>query len=144
MKNLLIIFVILLTLMGCRTVETIKYIDRVSFVDRYKIDSTYIYKQDSVYILKRNDTVYVEKYKTLLKNKFVIIKDTIYNRDSVYFDKVTTKQIMVEKKLSMFQKFFFGLGKLSFVLVLLFIIYFIVKNYIKIKSYLINLLLFKK
>lgn len=144
MKNFIIIFLFLFALVGCRTVETIKYVDRVSYIDRYKIDSTYIYKLDSVFIHKKNDTVFIEKYKTLLKNKFVIIKDTVYKHDSLIFKQVTTEKVPVEKKLSVLQSFFIGLGKLSFIAIFLLLIYFIVKNYIKIKSYLINLLQFKK
>jgi hypothetical protein len=60
-------------------VETVKY-DSI-YTTKYSIDT--IVQKDSVLVLQRNDTVFVEKYKTLLKVKKNV--DTVYieRRDSI-------------------------------------------------------------
>jgi|GEM_PF-6947509 len=136
MKKLIIVLALgswFLALNSCRPQKEIQYIDRVSYIDRLKVDSVYLSKTDSVYIEKRNDTVFVAKYRTLYRDKYHIEKDTVLKRDSVIFKAVEVKTVEVERKLSTLQKIMIAGGELFFWLLLMTAIYFIVKLLIKTK-----------
>lgn len=135
MKKLIIFILcsLFFALSSCRTHKDIQYIDRVSYIDKIKIDSVYIAKSDSVYIFKLNDTVYINKFRTEYKNKYTLIKDTVYKRDSVIFEKKVIETVKVEKKLTPLQKFQIASGNLLFMLFGIGLIWFIVKYLIKTK-----------
>jgi len=125
---------------GCKVKKEIQYIDRISYVDRIKYDSIYVSKLDSIRIEKRHDTTFIEKYLTVWKNKISIQKDTIFKRDSVIFKQIETQKIEVPRKITLFEKFWIGFGKTSFIVLIIFLGLYIAKNYTKIKTYLQKLL----
>lgn len=117
-----IIAVILFSiLVSCRTiqyvpVETVK--TETEYVDRWKLDSVHV--RDSVFVLVKGDTVYIDKYKT-------IYKDRIF-RDTTYIERIDTTRIPypVEKRLTRWQIVKmeaggFALGGMAIVLLLLII-----------------------
>lgn len=135
MKKLTIFILcsLLFVISSCRTHKDIQYIDRVSYIDKIKIDSVYISKSDSVYIFKLNDTVYINKFRTEYKNKYTLIRDTVYKLDSVIFYKKVIETVQVEKKLTPLQELKIASGKLLFMLLGIGLIYIIVKYLIKTK-----------
>lgn len=68
---------------GCKTkyvhvpIESIQ--KEKEYIDRWYRDSIHI--TDSIIINKSGDTIYIEKYKTVYKDKFV--KDSIFIKDSI-------------------------------------------------------------
>jgi len=135
MKDLTIFILcfLIFALSSCKTQKDIQYIDRVSYIDKIKIDSVYISKSDSVYIYKLNDTIYINKFRTEYKNKYTLIKDTVYKHDSILFEKKVIETVKVEKKLTPLQIFQIASGKLLFMLLGIGLIYLIVKYIIKTK-----------
>jgi len=134
MKDLTIFILcfLIFALSSCKTQKDIQYIDRVSYIDKIKIDSVYISKSDSVYIYKLNDTIYINKFRTEYKNKYTLIKDTVYKHDSI-FEKKVIETVKVEKKLTPLQIFQISSGKLFLMLLVIGLIYLIVKYLIKSK-----------
>lgn len=76
------ILVMLLTL-SCKTntvyvpVETIE--KEKEYIDRWNRDSIYLY--DSIYVEKKGDTLWLQKYKTIYRER--IVRDSIHITDSV-------------------------------------------------------------
>lgn len=82
----LIIFVsifVLLMAASCKTktvyvpVETVER--EKEYIDRWRRDSIYLH--DSIYVEKKGDTLWVEKYKTIYKER--LVRDSIFITDSV-------------------------------------------------------------
>ena len=59
---------------GCKPIEVVKFVDR--WHENTKIDTINTIQRDSILIRLRNDTVFVEKYKTLLKERIKIVNNT--------------------------------------------------------------------
>lgn len=144
MKHWIIVLFTISILSGCRTIHDVQYIERISYQDKIKIDSVYVSKSDSVFIHQRGDTVFFEKYRTLYKTKYRIEKDTVLKHDSLFFKQVTVEKVQVEKKLSTLKNFIYQFGIYSLLMSIFTILFYIGKNYMKIKNYLSNLLKFKK
>lgn len=132
MKKLIVfcLLSLLFVLSSCRTQKNIQYIDRVSYIDRLKVDSVYLSKTDSIYIEKRNDTVFIEKYRTLFRDKYRIEKDTVIKHDSLIFKSVETKKVKVEKELTWWQETQIAAGTLFFCILIALIGYIIVKYWL--------------
>lgn len=117
-----IIAVILFSVVvSCRSiqyvpVETVK--TKTEYVDRWKRDSVHV--RDSVFVIVKGDTVYIDKYKT-------IYKDRIF-RDTTHIERIDTTRIPypVEKQLTRWQNVKmeaggFAIGGMAIVLLLLII-----------------------
>lgn len=108
MKNLILIFLLLLSFIACTTtkyievpIETIK----TEYITNEKVD-TFIEK-DSIFIKEMGDTIFCSKYKTIYKIKEV--RDTILKIDTIpKIQKVET--IKEVNKLKDYQVFLMILG----------------------------------
>lgn len=96
--KLLSLLILALIAFSCRSiqyvpVETVK--TETEYVDRWRRDSVHV--RDSVFVLVKGDTVYIDKYKT-------IYKDRIF-RDTTYIERIDTTSIPypVEKQLTRWQ-----------------------------------------
>lgn len=119
--KLLSLLILALIAFSCRSIqyvpiETVK--TEKEYVDRLKRDSIHV--RDSVFVLVKGDTVYIDKYKT-------IYKDRIF-RDTTYIERIDTTRIPypVEKQLTRWQSVKmeaggFALGGMSIILLLLII-----------------------
>ena len=106
---------------GCKPTEVVKYVDR--WHENTKIDTINTIQRDSVLIRLRNDTVFVEKYKTLLKERIKIVNNT----DSFLKIDTIVKQIKLPAKEIVKYKwgFFDWIG-------LVFCIYIVIKIFLRI------------
>lgn len=77
MKLILSLFLATLMLFGCRTTEIVREVpvEVLRYVQRS--DTVNIQRVDSVFIRERNDTVWIEKYKTLYRDKITVRVDTV-------------------------------------------------------------------
>lgn len=96
MKNILLLFFVLMSLTGCKTVKFVPmpeyhtlYKTRVDTVQR--LDSVYF--RDSVYIAAKGDTVFLTKthWRERFRNIYHTKTDTIMQRDSIRVEKQLTK-----------------------------------------------------
>ena len=125
MKRLLIVAALSAVLTGCTTT---KYVE----VERVRTDTTYItkwqhdsiWKHDSVYVKEytQGDTVYLvrDRWHTQYVEKFV--RDTCYQSRVDSIPVPYPKIEYVEKKLSKTQKGLMGVGILSLISLLVFIV----------------------
>lgn len=119
--KILSLLILSLIAFSCRSiqyvpVETVK--TETEYVDRWRRDSVHV--RDSVFVLVKGDTVYIDKYKT-------IYKDRIF-RDTTYIERIDTTSIPypVEKQLTRWQSVKmeaggFALGGMAIILLLLII-----------------------
>ena len=107
MKRISLIVILSIILASCATkvIEVpVNHIrTEIEFLDRVYRDSIHIH--DSIFVKHKNDTVFLEKYKTLYKEK--IVKDSIYIKDSIKVDVPII--VEVEKDISIFQKLKYAL-----------------------------------
>lgn len=119
--KILSLLILSLIAFSCRSiqyvpVETVK--TETEYVDRWRRDSVHV--RDSVFVLVKGDTVYIDKYKT-------IYKDRIF-RDTTYIERIDTTRIPypVERQLTRWQSVKmeaggFALGGMAIILLLLII-----------------------
>ena len=93
--KILILTAVLATifLVGCKPTERI--IEVPVEVTKYvqRSDTVQVYSTDSIYIRERNDTVWIEKYKTLYRDRIQVRVDTVPKVVKV------TEKITLEKKI---------------------------------------------
>ena len=93
--KILILTAVLATifLVGCNPTERIIEVpvEVVRYVQRS--DTVQVYSTDSIYIRERNDTVWIEKYKTLYRDRIQVRVDTVPKVVKV------TERITLEKKI---------------------------------------------
>ena len=121
----LFLLLFLTTIISCTTtkivevpVETI----RTEYIEQVKYDS--IYSKDSIYIMQKGDTIYNNKVQYLYKYKY--LRDTINITDTIP-KIVTVKDTQYIKQLYTWQKLLIVIG-------IGFILYWIIKLVIYIKS----------
>lgn len=93
MKILILsLFLATLSLVGCKPTERIVEVpvEVTKYVQRS--DTVQVYSTDSIYIRERNDTVWIEKYKTLYRDRIQVRVDTVPKVVKV------TEKITIEKK----------------------------------------------
>lgn len=134
MKNCKLLFIFLLVLSGCRSIQ---YVPVEKVVTEYKTntvhDSVYleVLKHDSVVIEKVGDTVYVNKWHNLYKDKWreIIKTDTLIKTDSIQVP------YPVERKLTKWEQVKMDAGGIAIgaciAFILIVIIVFLVKAYRK-------------
>lgn len=90
---ILSLFLATLSLVGCKPTERI--IEVPVEVTKYvqRSDTVQVYSTDSIYIRERNDTVWIEKYKTLYRDRIQVRVDTVPKVVKV------TEKITIEKKI---------------------------------------------
>lgn len=119
--KILSLLILSLIAFSCRSIQYVP-VDTVKteteYVDRWRRDSVHV--RDSVFVLVKGDTVYIDKYKT-------IYKDRIF-RDTTYIERIDTTRIAypVEKQLTRWQIVKmeaggFALGGIAIILLLLII-----------------------
>lgn len=119
--KILSLLILSIIVFSCRSIQyvpvgTVK--TETEYVDRWRRDSVHV--RDSVFVLVKGDTVYIDKYKT-------IYKDRIF-RDTTYIERIDTTRIPypVEKQLTRWQSVKmeaggFALGGMAIILLLLII-----------------------
>ena len=125
MKKILLLFFVLMSLAGCKTVKFVPvpeyhtlYKTKVDTVQRW--DS--IYFRDSVYVAAKGDTVYLTKthWRERFRNIYHVKADTVMQRDSI------PVPYPVEKPLTKWQRWKMDLGGWAMgvlaVLVILFVV----------------------
>lgn len=126
---ILIVFAIIVTFSSCKPQEIL--VTKTEYRERLKFDSIYMQKYDSIYIEKRKDTVWVEKYRTVFKDRLKIEKDTINITDTLTIVSLpTVKEVPVKV-----YDFFWGLGLTMFIVSILYFVVFLIKNFINIKIF---------
>lgn len=109
MKKILLLFFVLMSLTGCKTVRYVPvpeyhtlYKTRVDTVQRW--DSVYF--RDSVYMAANGDTVYLTKthWRERFRNIYHVKADTVMQRDSI------PVPYPVEKQLTKWQRWKMDLG----------------------------------
>lgn len=94
-KIIFALLLVLVCLQACKTktmyvpVETIQR--EKEYIDRWSRDSIYLH--DSVYVEKKGDTIWLQKYKTIYKER--LVRDSILITDSV---RVEVPYAVVEAK----------------------------------------------
>lgn len=75
--------IIIATLSSCspKIIENVRYVDR--YHNTHSIDTIREQRTDSIYIKERGDTVFLEKYRTVYKDRVTIRTDTVVHTDSV-------------------------------------------------------------
>ena len=121
----LFLLLFLITIISCTTtkivevpIETIK----TEYIEQVKYDS--IYSKDSIYIMQKGDTIYNNKVQYLYKYKY--LRDTINITDTIP-KIVTVKDTQYINQLYTWQKILIIIG-------IVFILYWIIKLVIYIKS----------
>ena len=79
MKTILSVILVLFLLIGCKTKEVIRYVDKPYPVTNtvVRIDSFTILKTDSFREYTKGDTLYRDNWKTLYKDRVRIQRDTL-------------------------------------------------------------------
>ena len=120
------IFIALL-LCVCSSCKTPQYIPvettKIEYRDNYMRDS--IYFRDSIFVKEKSDTLIMEKYSYLYRDK--IIRDSIFKTDTIRVPYPVEVIKEVKKPLSSWQNFQVWCGRISLVVVLLAIVYFVLK-----------------
>lgn len=134
MKKIIILLSVCLLLLSCKTrIETItKYQKDTVYVNKYSIktDSIFVLKHDSIIIRKSGDTVFVDRFITNYKDKFVNKTDTLYKYVQNVNNETNIKYVEVNK-LTLFQSIQIWFGRILILLLLILIIWFVIKNYKK-------------
>lgn len=126
MKKILLLFFVIMSLTGCKTVKFVPvpeyhtlYKMRVDTVQRW--DS--IYFRDSVFIAAKGDTVFLTKthWRERLRNVYHVKVDTVMQRDSI------PVPYTVEKQLTKWQRWKMDAGGWAMGAVAVFVILFVVR-----------------
>ena len=121
----LFLLLFLTTMISCTTTKTIEVpveTIRTEYIEQVKYDS--IYSKDSIYIMQKGDTIYNNKVQYLYKYKY--LRDTINITDTIP-KIVTVKDTQYINQLYTWQKILIVIG-------IGFILYWIIKLVIQIKS----------
>ncbi len=94
----------MLVIASCGAVRTqiqTVYQRDTTYITNMRVDSTF--RRDSVFVKEKGDTVYI--YKEKVRERYRIVRDTLYRSkvDSVYIDR--EREIKVEKELTAWQRF---------------------------------------
>ena len=115
-------------LSGCKTTEYVEVpVTHTEYVYRDKIDTAYV--KDSVYIKEmiKGDTVKVVEYRYRDRFRYINTTDTVAIRDTVS----VVHEVVVEKtvaKMNSIQSAFFWLGMLTFILLIGYVAYLVIKK----------------
>ena len=121
----LFLLLFLATIISCTTTKTIEVpieTIKTEYIEQVKYDS--IYSKDSIYIMQKGDTIYNNKVQYLYKYKY--LRDTINITDTIP-KIVTVKDTQYVNQLHTWQKLLIVIG-------IGFILYWIIKLVIYIKS----------
>ena len=104
MRRLLTMICAVLMIASCGAVRTqiqTVYQRDTTYITNTRVDSTF--RRDSVFIREKGDTVYI--YKEKVRERYRIVRDTLYRSkvDSVYIDR--EREVKVEKELTAWQRF---------------------------------------
>jgi len=128
MKRYFILFLVIVSVLAsCKPIKQIEYRD--VYKNKLIHDSTFVYKFDSVYIHQKGDTVWVEKFKTLFRDKFLNKTDTVF--DTKFKDRIIEKKLYYEKKQPWYNIIFIWLGRICSISGLLFLLYFFIRLKLK-------------
>ncbi|MCL1936982.1 MAG: hypothetical protein FWF52_01125 [Candidatus Azobacteroides sp.] len=123
--RLLIIFVCLFCVSGCRTVK--QYVPvpekHTEYIDKILRDSIYV--QDSVFFTVKGDTIWLEKVRTVYKEKLKV--DSVYLMDTI----PVIQEVIVEKPVNFitgWQNFQMWCGRILFGACSLSLLYWIIKR----------------
>jgi hypothetical protein len=138
MRTIKILLFSIILLSSCKPYQVL--VHDVQFRDRIQHDTIVNTLHDSIHIEQRADTVFVDHYRTLIKNRIINKTDSLTR----YVDKPIPiniiKTISVKKPLTWIQKILIKAGITFLTLILMGLIYLIFKNYKKVVSYLLFLL----
>lgn len=132
MRKILIFLLCLLCITGCKVNEKIIEVPvEVPVIKtEYVVNNDSVYVHDSIWVYERvkDDTVFIEKYKEHIK--YICETDTVIKNDtiSVPVEIKTTEYVEVEKKLNWFQQTFIGIGIISLLAGVFYIIFKYLKN----------------
>ena len=121
----LFLLLFLATIISCTSTKTIEVpieTIKTEYIEQVKYDS--IYSKDSIYIMQKGDTIYNNKVQYLYKYKY--LRDTINITDTIP-KIVTVKDTQYVNQLYTWQKLLIVIG-------IWFILYWIIKSVIYIKS----------
>ena len=113
MRNCSLYILLVLALVGCKTVATCipETITRDSVRVEYKLDSVYLYERDSIFVHEKRDTVFVERWKTRYKDVLKIQRDTVIDTKT----EVQVQRVEVTPRFAKFCYWWFGITALLLV-----------------------------
>jgi len=144
MKKLFLFLLLIAALASCGTAKQISTSNIAhgsqALQNSTKLDSIYIFKHDSIFTRIKGDTVYISKTSFRYRDRWHLKTDSINRTDTLKItnQNIITKTIAVEKKLSWFEHGFMILGKITMVILLLTVLYFAVKIYLRLKPKIIS------
>lgn len=100
-----------------RVIEKVNVQTDTLYYTKYLRDSVYLHDSVATSIFASNDTVYITKYKSIIKYKERLKTDTVKQIKEV--TKVDTKVVEVKKKNNWFSTFIYGLLCGGFLLLIL-------------------------
>ena len=124
MKKTFYFTVLLLVCSSCKTPQYIP-VESVKTEYRHIATTDSIYLRDSIFIKHKGDTVFLEKYRYLYR--YNTVRDSIFKTDTIRvpFPVEVIKQ--VKKPLSSWQNFQVWCGRITLIILLFLIVYFVLK-----------------
>ena len=131
MKNLCLIILVALLLVGCKTKERVVTVEKVrndtTYITKHQRDSVWLH--DSIHVTEKGDTIRIEKWHTKYIEKAT--HDTLYQHktDSVPVPYPVEK--LVERELSWWQQTRMHLGEALLALAGIAVVVFVIKRKLK-------------
>jgi uncharacterized protein YcfL len=131
MKNLCLIILVAVLLVGCKTKERVVTVEKVrndtTYITKHQRDSVWLH--DSIHVTEKGDTIKIEKWHTKYVEKAT--HDTLYQHktDSVPVPYPVEK--LVERELSWWQQTRMHLGEALLALAGIAVVVFVIKRKIK-------------
>lgn len=111
-RVILSLFLGVILFAGCKPTEVIRYVDK--WHETTKIDTINTIQKDSIVIRSNGDTVFVEKYKTMFKDRVKILNknDSIFKTDTIVKNVQLPAKEIIKYKWGLFD--WLGLGVLLY------------------------------
>lgn len=128
MKNLCLIILVALFLVGCKTKERVVTVEKVrndtTYITKHQRDSVWLH--DSIHVTEKGDTIRIEKWHTKYIEKAT--HDTLYQATHDTIPQPYPVEKLVERKLSWWQQTRMHLGEALLALAGIAVVVFVVRR----------------
>ena len=128
MKNLCLIILVALLLVGCKTKERVVTVEKVrndtTYITKHQRDSVWLH--DSIHVTEKGDTIRIEKWHTKYVEKAT--HDTLYQATHDTIPQPYPVEKLVERKLSWWQQTRMHLGEALLALAGIAVVVFVVRR----------------